>query len=168
MIDHQHPAPRRLPARRARLLAGAALGLAATAALPDAAYAQATPGSPQCPVVNDVVTCSGALPDGAAVTSGDHDGLSVSNVTGDMSATQRPVIDYRSNSPTTTITLDDADSTIRLTTLRSGAEEWLGAVQAVAPLNVSFSLTNNMDISILEQGPGTATRKEPVGIIVAG
>ncbi|HEY0012212.1 MAG TPA: autotransporter domain-containing protein [Allosphingosinicella sp.] len=154
--------------RRAGVSA-AALGaaLAAIAMTPGTAAAQATPGSPQCPVVNDIVTCSGALPGGVAVTSGPYRGLTVSNVSGDMAAANRPVIEYRTDQPNTTILLDDPDSAVRLTTSGNPGDSLLGAIQALLPQNGSFSLTSNLDVFVTEAS-GTGQRMQPFGILVAG
>jgi autotransporter-associated beta strand protein len=161
---------------RARCAASAsalAAALIAIALSPTGALAQATPGSPQCPVVNNVVTCSGALPDGVAVTSGAYQGLTVTGVAGDMAASSRPVILYRSDQASTLITLDDPDSTIVLTTAEttSGTARLTGAVTATltAP-NTSFALTNSIDIAINEQ-PGSVNataRDRPFGLLVEG
>ncbi|HZF95808.1 MAG TPA: hypothetical protein VEZ20_13170 [Allosphingosinicella sp.] len=160
--------------RRAGVSA-AALGaaLAAVALTPATAAAQATPGSPQCPVVNNIVTCSGLLPDGVAVTSGAYQGLTVTNVAGDMAAAQRPVILYRSDQPNTIIALDDPDSTIRLTTSETltGTDRLVGAVTAtITAPNTSFSLTNNIAIMAteLEGGPTASSYLEAVGLLVEG
>jgi len=140
---------------------------AAIAAAPNAASAQATPGSAQCPVVGNIVTCSGPLPAGVAVTSGPYQGLTVSNVTGDMAATNRPVIAYRTDQPNTTIVLDDPDSAVRLTTSGSPGDSLVGAIQAILPNNASFSLTTNLDVFVTEAS-GTGQRMQPFGILVVG
>ncbi|HEX8191778.1 MAG TPA: hypothetical protein VF552_02675, partial [Allosphingosinicella sp.] len=144
-----------------------AAALLAVALSPSAARAQATPGSPQCPVVGNVVTCSGALPDGVAVTGGAYQGLTVSNVAGDMTATNRPAIQYRTDQPNTTILLDDPDSAVRLTTSGNPGDSLVGAIQTILPQNGSFSLNTNLDIFVTEAS-GTGQRMQPFGILVAG
>jgi outer membrane autotransporter protein len=167
-MSYRHDsAPTALAGRSARLLAAAAAALAATALTPGLALAQATPGSAQCPVVGNVVTCSGALPAGVAVTSGPYQGLTVSNVTGDMAATNRPVIAYRTDQPNTVIVLDDPDSAVRLTTSGSPGDSLVGAIQTILPENASFSLTTNLDVFVNEAS-GTGQRMQPFGILVAG
>jgi autotransporter-associated beta strand protein len=119
-------------------------------------------------VVAGVVTCSGALPDGVAVSPGPYQGLSLSNVAGDMAATNRPVIAYRTDEPNTAIVLNDPDSVVRLSTAAGPTDPNLvGAIQAILPQNVSFSFNSNLDIVINEQAGGTV-RIQPAGIIVAG
>jgi len=167
MSYRQERAASSLQRRSARLLAAAATALAATALTPSLASAQATPGSPQCPVVGNVVTCSGALPDGVAVTGGPYQGLTVSNVSGDMAATNRPVIAYRTDQPNTTILLDDPDSAVRLTTSGSPGDSLVGAIQTILPQNAGFSLSTNLDIFVNEAA-GTGQRMQPFGILVAG
>ena len=100
--------------RKARILGGTSSALAGCLwASP--AHAQAMPGSPECPVVNDVVTCSGSLPNGVDVSPGSYEGLTLRNVTGDMAATNRALIRYVAGRPNTHIILDDPDLALRLT-----------------------------------------------------
>ena len=167
MSYRQDSAPIALQGRSARLLAAAAAALAATALTPNLAWGQATPGSAQCPVVGNVVTCSGPLPAGVEVTSGPYQGLTISNVSGDMAASNRPVIAYRTDQPNTNIVLDDPDSAVRLTTSGSPGDSLVGAIQTILPQNTSYSLTTNLDVFVNEAS-GTGQRMQPFGILVAG
>jgi outer membrane autotransporter protein len=150
----------------------AAGGMIAVTATP--ADAQAVPGDPACRVVGNTVTCSGTLPDGVAVDGGGFDGLIVDNVTGDMIATERAVILYRTGQPNTVVTLDDADSTVRMSISEApgvGNDRLTGAVTVVASgPNTSLSLQSNIDVMVTEidAGETAGSVHQPFGLLIEG
>lgn len=158
--------------KRDRALRGvSSLALLAGFGIATQASAQAVPGSAQCPVVAGIVTCSGALPNGVAVPVGPYDGLTVRDVTGDMAATNRAVVSYRTDRPTTRIVLDDSDLALRaLFTDLSGASRQIGIVDILTSANTSFSLVSNVDLFMTEQvnTAGNTVRTAPVGLWIRG
>lgn len=138
---------------RSRLMAGASvLTLFAAGLHASPAKAQATPGSAKCPIVNRIVTCSGSIPEGISVPAGsDRDGLTVENMTSDVTVTTRPAIAFTAGTPTSTIRIVDTDNALRLTTtgtdiLNGGLDRSTGVVLATAVNNTTFSLLSDIDI----------------------
>ncbi|UZK67844.1 autotransporter domain-containing protein [Sphingomonas sp. M1-B02] len=153
------------------------LALAAAALFaPNEASAQATPGSVECPIVDRIVTCSGSLPSGVNVPAGgNRDGLTVQNITGDISVTTRPAIAFVAGTPTSSIRIADADSALRITTTTPNVlarDLNASAILATATNNTSLSLRSDIDLfgrSICSLTSCYGRRAlMPVGITVRG
>jgi autotransporter-associated beta strand protein len=120
-------------------------------ARPEAAQAQVGPGSAQCPIINGIVTCGGDVSGGIAIPAGgDREGLTVENLTADIVTDTRPGVDFTAGTATTSIRIVDADNALRLTATApsnvSGADARIGAIQATASNNATFSLLSDIDI----------------------
>lgn len=141
---------------RRRMFQGAsALTLAVAAIVSEQAHAQATPGSPQCPVVDGVVTCSGAIPEGVVIVEGDNVGdLRVRDLTVPIApATGRGGIDFRRATGPVSITTLAGPNGITVRDTGDGiVAQSAGAITIDNALNIAVTpLPRSLD-----RRPGTA------------